>query len=147
MIFVNKTKIAEQYYELLEQSKNDNEMLMRIENFKKYIQNRHGKELDEIVFDNQKGSFLAYVFYQYQYDRNFYLGKLKTVKESERGNLENLIDAYNLLLEEIKVLMVEEKNIISRQDKRRKLEKFLTPSERESIKKQCSLLNTNNLTR
>ncbi len=142
MIFANKNKMLEQYYELLSQSNHDDEILMKIENFKKYIQNRHSEEFNEVISKNQKGSFLAFIFYQYQYDRNFYLGKLKSAEESERINLESLVDAYNLLLEEIKTLMVEEQNIISRQIKKRKIEKFLTPDEIEEAKKQCSLLNT-----
>lgn len=148
MIFINRNELQKEYQELLMNSKKDAEIISKIENFKEYIKNRHGLEIFTKLFNSQKGSFLALVLQQYNYDRNFYVEKLKNTTDTEREKLIELINAYDLLIEEMKALTIEEHDMIIRQAKRKKLEKILTSKEIELIKTEYLVsLNANNLTR
>lgn len=148
MFFLNRNELCKEYQELLMKSSKDEEIISKIESLKKYIKNRHGSKTFDELFNNQKGSFLALVLLQYNYDRNFYIGKLKVANDTEKEKLMDLIAAYDLLIEEIQTLIVEEQEMISHQIKQKKLEKILTPKEIEVAKREYfSSLNTTNLSR
>lgn len=130
----SKDEIIKQYFEILLASQNDENTLLKIQNLTKYIEARHKDALD--INRIKQAGFLPTIAYYYKYDRDLYVSKLKYAKEEEIEKLVETISSYDLFLAEIGQLIEEEQAIVSRQIKKRRLEKFLTTQEIALIEKE-----------
>lgn len=130
-----KEEITKQYYEILLKSYHDETTLLKIQNLTRYIEARHKDALDTQMI--KQAGFLPTIAYYYKYDRDLYISKLKYAKEEEIEKLVETISSYDLFLAEIGQLIEEEQAIVSRQIKKRRLEKFLTKEEIALIEKEC----------
>lgn len=134
----NKENIMRQYIKLLIDSHNDDKTILKIQNLYKYIAQKHKGVLD--INKLKKMDFLPTIAYYYKCDRDSSVEKLKHASEEEKKKLTDIISTYNLFLSELENLMLEEQAMISRQNKRRKLEKFLTTEEIDSIKRNINVM-------
>lgn len=130
----SKDEIIKQYFEILLASRNDENTLLKIQNLTKYLEARHNDALD--INRIKQAGFLPTIAYYYKYDRDLYVSKLKYAKEEEIEKLVETISSYDLFLAEIGQLIEEEQAIVSRQIKKRRLEKFLTTQEIALIEKE-----------
>ena len=133
MIFkqvLHKEKLILEYQQLLEESKNDEQTMLKINNLIKYFE---VYDIDPLMV--KQHGFLRTIYLLYKYDKNIYITKLKSASKEERKQIETTIESYNLFLTETLQLMKEEELIKKRQLRMQKIEKLI-PEEIALIKEK-----------